>query len=385
MLEFVLVCSMFTFGFRLQEIFSIIYLLINCNRQKFSIKTIIMLSIIVIIQLVILTLYNISYFKAIQQLIIVIIVFLSYKLLFEKIQLKTIFNKYLKVSKLIIFLGLIQFLIYTILKKDIFYFVLGRTIIKSKMLSINSISGEPGMFVQLILPAVIYTIEEDWFIKKKTTFKLLIYIMTVILTNTAVGYFVLGVYLISRFLMSKINIFKKLIFFIVFIVLIFLIISYDKMVYMKITQSLNIFYYLEENNLKTVNLSTFALYSNLKAFINSKNYLFGNGFGSIENTYYKYFKNIGYSNYGLNSTDGYSLINRVLSEFGILGIIFVYGKLLIETIKIFKYKRNVSISIAALFGIISYSIRGGSYFMHGTIFFILLLIYSNKKSSEEKV
>lgn len=384
MLDILLIFSMFTFGFRLQELISIFYILVTKASYKFSKKKIIILLIILLENIYVLFENNINYYKGLQQGIIILIIYLSYNNLFNRLSLKKIMSLYIKISQIIISIGYIQLIIYILTKKNILLFILKKTYpFKTKLLSINSICGEPGMYAQLLLPAVIYIIEMDYFKDKKITKRLIFSLVGIILSNTTISYFMLLIYFFIKFMISKVSIIKKIILLLILFLFLNIILLYDQMVYLKLTQTFDFRYFLNSDNLKNANASTFALYSNFKAFLNSKNYILGNGFGSIESVYYKYFPNNDYRFYGLNSTDGYSLLNRILCEFGIMGILLSMMFLFKETIKMFKYKRNFSISIAAIFGIISYGIRGGSYYMQGTIFFILLLINSNKKGFEE--
>lgn len=380
--DIILVFSIFTFGFRIQEIVALVYLAINFKKIKINIKSFIILQMLLVPTFYyIISTESIGMInKASQQIFIIGSCFLSYLLLVKKNGIKETMNLYSLIVQVVVVLGGIQFIIFQIFKKDIFIFILGKSYIENQIISINSISGEPGMYAQLLLPYVIYRLEIIYKTKKIRWIDILVF-FNILMTRTAIAYFSLAIYFILKLYLLKNKKIKSILVILGIIVVPFIYKILNKNIIMKIEESFKALYNIFTIDLKAVNLSTFALFSNLRAYINSQNYLFGNGLGSIEETYYNFFKNEDYYFYGINSTDGYSLFIRVLSEFGIVGIgiflIYILYNLNLSNKDIYS-----SINISAFIGVLSYLLRGGSYFMHGTLLFLILLIFSNSKHNE---
>ena len=146
-------------------------------------------------------------------------------------------------------------------------------------------------------------------------------------------------------------------------------------------------------NLTTVNLSTFALFSNSLVAYNSfrDNPIFGSGLGSHKLSYHKYIGDIVDVNKistFLNVDDANSLFLRLLSETGLFGIIIFFYF-------IFKFhlskKRDESnylwiINNAILVMFLIRLIRIGHYFIYGFFFFFWLYYFAwkfNKTQSKK--
>ena len=72
------------------------------------------------------------------------------------------------------------------------------------------------------------------------------------------------------------------------------------------------------------------------------------------------------------------MLLRLTTECGLLGSITL---ILIILKNIYLKKKNYiynSINFCSLIGILSYLVRGGSYFMQGTLIFYMFLIFSRK-------
>tara|TARA_A100001015_G_C14759156_1_gene620667 strand:- start:301 stop:804 length:504 start_codon:yes stop_codon:yes gene_type:complete len=109
-----------------------------------------------------------------------------------------------------------------------------------------------------------------------------------------------------------------------------------------------------------------------------KNNIFGVGFQNYGFFSYKYGKNTKLIDVQndmalMNIRDGASTFNKLLAEFGIINILFVF--LFIYSIKKSKLKIGSKIFILSL--IITQLIRGAGYFNSGFIFFSLILFFSN--------
>lgn len=374
---------------RLQFIMSIIlliYILGKKGKIYISKKGLLMYIFFNIYSIIVLTKNDYSYVKMLQQSITCGVIILSYFNLFKYYSIEKIWGNYLKVGVIFSYLAIFQGIIYYLLKINIFikpYNIWGidRSYLLSKnLIQVTSLSGEPGMFAQVLLPVVIFTLEKI-LKKKKLNLNDIIVLIAYLWTFTAIAFFSIGIYIVLKLIILIKNkqvgsIFK-------FIIISFIIVGMvlnkikTEMLERKIMESFNAILNLNRIDYQKLNLSSFALFSNIKAAINSNNYILGNGLGSIKEVYYKYFHLTEHFAYGLNSEDGYSLAVRIFSEFGIIGIM-VIGYIIIKNIKnSSKYWKLSTINLSVTIGIISYLIRGGSYFMQGIILFFLFLNVSN--------
>lgn len=375
---------------RLQFLLGIIFLFfIFLKKRRIFLKKkfLFLFLIIVIYSLIILTKNSYSYGKMLQQSIVCGVIILSYFNLFKYYSLKKIWNTYMKMGIIFSYLAILQGIVYYLIQVNIFikpYNIWGLEksyILAEKLIQVTSIAGEPGMFAQVLLPAVIFTLEKI-LKRKKIRLNDIVILIAYLWTFTAIAFFSLGVYGIIKFMILLKD--KQLKNILIFILILgigsVLILSKIKTeaIERKIIESFNSILNFDTLNYYKLNLSSFALFSNIKAAINSNNYFLGNGFGSIEEVYYRYFLLKDHTFYGWNATDGYSLLVRIFSEFGIVGIILIVFYVLrnINLNKKEYYMRTINLS--ALLGIISYFIRGGSYFMQGTIIFFLFLIFTKK-------
>ncbi|HEY1055186.1 MAG TPA: hypothetical protein VGE24_08630, partial [Emticicia sp.] len=148
----------------------------------------------------------------------------------------------------------------------------------------------------------------------------------------------------------------------------------------------------DELTIDDINSSSFVQYNNSQvAFTNFwSNPLFGTGFGSHQVAYEKYSltKQSDFaikSGFDFNSQDANSLFLRVVSEMGLLGIVF----LILIVIRGFvikplysSFRVNWIISGSILILILLTYLRQGNYFLNGFPFFIMLYYYNwidNKK------
>ena len=126
------------------------------------------------------------------------------------------------------------------------------------------------------------------------------------------------------------------------------------------------------DELEKLNISSYALLSNLYVATISPSRFLGTGLGTHEQNYNLSYRSSFYE-YGLNKKDAYSILIRIFSEFGYIGIILLF----LFLIKYFNMKNPIN--IACLFTIIQYMIRGGHYTLYGTVFIFFLYFYSSKK------
>lgn len=375
---------------RIQIILAFLFLvyLIFKNEFKINKKVGLLLMYIFISSIVAIVMYEYKFNKMIQQMSVITIIILSYWIFFLKYGVVKIWNKYLKMCKLFCLIGIVQWVIYYLFDINIFqrkYFFWGiksNSILYEGILYFSSMSGEPGNYAQVVMPAVFYLIEKSLKVKKIKV-QDLIFIISYICTFTAIAFmgFILYVFFKVIVLIKNKEI-KKFFYGIgtfLIILPVFIKIFNIGMIKIKIFETSNYILNLMDVDLNKVNLSTIALFSNLKAAILSRHFIFGNGLGTIQQVYYKYLVNENYFFYGLNSKDGYSMVVRIFTEFGLVGfLIIIY--ILIRNF--FYCKKNFllsTINFSIMIGISSYLIRGGSYYMYGSILFYIFLIFSKKE------
>ncbi len=375
---------------RIQIILAFLFLIYLILKNEFKINKKVGLFLLYILLSSIATIitYEYKFDKMIQQIIVISIIMASYWMFFSKYGVVKIWNKYLHICKIFCFIGWAQWFIYYLFNINIFqrkYFFWGMEanyILTNKVLAFSSISGEPGYYAQVVIPAVFYLIEKSLKIKK-IKIQDLIFIISYICTFTAIAFMGFILYTFFKIILLIKNKEIKKIFYGVGVSMVMLpaIIKVFNigMIKIKIFETFNYIFNLMHIDLNKVNLSTFALFSNLRAAILSKHLIFGNGLGTIQQVYYKYLANKNYYAYGLNSEDGYSMAVRIFTEFGLIGLSII-GYILIKN---FFYDRKnfelSTINFSIVIGIISYLIRGGSYYMYGSILFYIFLIFSKKE------
>lgn len=365
----------------------LVYLVLK-NEFKINKKVGLLLIYIFISSIIVIVMYEYKFNKMLQQMIAITIIMLSYWTFFLKYEVVKIWNKYLKMCKLFCLIGIIQWIIYYFFNINIFqrkYFFWGiknNYILQNGILYFSSMSGEPGNYAQVVMPAVFYLIEES-LKSKKVKIQDLIFVISYICTFTAIAFMGFILYAFFKIILLIKNKEIKKIFYGVgtLIVMLPAIIKVFNigMIKIKIFETFNYILNLMYVDLNSVNLSTFALFSNLRAAMLSKHYIFGNGLGTIQQVYYKYLVNENYFFYGINSEDGYFMAVRIFTEFGLIGLSII-GYILIKN---FFYDRKnfklSTINFSAMIGIVSYLIRWGSYYTFGAILFYIFLVFSKKE------
>lgn len=126
------------------------------------------------------------------------------------------------------------------------------------------------------------------------------------------------------------------------------------------------------NDFEMLNLSSYSILSNLWVASQAPMRMTGTGLGSHELNYERVYQSDD-PKYGSNKTDAYSLLIRIYSEFGYLGL-FLFFVFLIK----FYNPANV-MSKCMIFLFISMGVRGGHYTLYGVVFFSFFYYYLHKK------
>lgn len=256
---------------------------------------------------------------------------------------------------------------------------------------IHSFFGEPAAYGLVLSPAIYMVLDYikngSSFLKIKKTEVYLI-IITYLLTQSSTGYiaFLFCLLLIN---INQINSKRILLILSGIPFTIFLLNSISPKFQDRLESSIKLVtgqIILDGIDNENTNGSSLILFNHfLIAKDNAKDHPFGTGLGSHHAAFYKYntlqtyFTGYGPNSVILNINDASSLFNRILSEIGIIGIIFTIVFIFSNFLKIdiTDYTLINHSSLAMLFTAL---LRGGHYFLYGLPFFILCYYYSFKFS-----
>lgn len=369
------------------------FILLIANGRIYKSKLIFFLLTGIAISLISTKLVDYNFSKPFQQISVVSLYILLYEQFFfynEK-KLKPLFSKYIWAVYVICIIGLIQ---------EIIYIGTGGTnvmsllpdyhathLIGGKLLRISSILSEGGWLGTSLLPSIVYLFYYNDFFKILGRRRWII-LFTSLFTVSPFVYASIAIIFASK-IGGKYKILKKISIMVMIILCgIFLNslvnsknVHDDKSpingIAMRINDTWNSINNINEKDINMIldyssddNISTKVLISNLYVAIHAPSRIIGTGIGTNAQNYQKV---LGVkSDEELNMDDGYSLFNRIFSEFGIIGIV-----LYVFFVFHFFRKRN-SINICFLIMICGIFIRGGSYIMYGTVFIHFMYCYSDK-------
>ncbi len=290
-----------------------------------------------------------------------------------------IWGKYLIFCEFLGYMGIFQAICMFMIGVNPFSFVnqMSRTVDVENGFRLHAIFGEPGYLSTFLLPYIIYSISIFSKIDKKRFFVVFIVFVGAF---GAGGFLVLLFYILYRLFTSK----YKLPSCALAALLIFYVGLSTKGAseredqrgltgfFVKVEQSSNAFADMDPNSLEVLNASTYASMANLWVAINAPSRFLGTGIGTHQQSYERLYPPTSYNLYGLNKDDAYSMFTRLLSEFGIVGIIFIIYL-------IFKvYNKECAINMSCLFFIVSLFVRGGHYTMNGVFFFSMIYFFTSK-------
>ena len=235
----------------------------------------------------------------------------------------------------------------------------------------RTIFSEPAHFATVCMPAFFY------FINGKNWYKIIITTIAMLLTISSVAFIGLLLCLLLRFKFSVVKFFATFSAAIIFSIILYNTVPEFRL---RLDDSSKSF---KSSSLEKVNLSTYVFFSNVfvvqKVFQQSP--ILGNGLGSHYISREKYVGKIegveGFEQYlGLNYKDANSLFLRIVSDMGIVGVLFVLFFLAKN------YVSGSSIDNIMCKGILVYLLlklfREGHYFSVEMYFFVLLY-FINKK------
>lgn len=257
--------------------------------------------------------------------------------------------------------------------------------ISGNMMRITSLLTEPAHFATIIIPGICIVVIDYFKIyrfKFNKRYKNMCFFIASILTFSLVVYTTIGTIFIYNLLFVSKNIKYKMKIIILIITIFFGVSVIVPESLLIINQKIESLFNLNEG-LDTNNLSGFAVVSNIRIALENlrQGSIFGSGLDSHIKTYFKYIDQL-YSNVVmyLNYTDAGSLYTRILSEFGILGILS-YIIFIIKSISISinnKYNHGMlAIRHICIITIITIGLRNGSYINTTLILLICMLLIQN--------
>lgn len=328
-------------------------------------------------------LYNhYSLYKLIQQSIVLLILFLSYDIIFKSVKgdVDFLFDKYLNIAYYVSVLGIVQLVIYILFHFNLFSFISGIVILTRT----TSVFLESGFLGQFLIPAFVAILFSSDY-RRKYKLRSAVIVFCYFISFSAIAYFIAFFAILGK-IYAMIN--SKLVKIGAIIIMLFTIAligillknSYQSnsstmlgQINMKIVESQRMLSMSNPEDFSEINMSSFALVSNLYAARNAPCRILGTGLGSHESNYENVYNGT-FFNLTLNSSDGYSLFIRIFSEFGYLGL-FVY---LFWLYRQMNYRNIINRSV--FFFLFSILLRGGNYFMYGIVFFHFLYYYTSKNS-----
>lgn len=348
-----------------------------CNRILVQVPLLVLLGVF-LYSLLTLNVLGYDWTKSFQQTFLFVIFIVLYGNFFSlyKGDIDNLFKSYLKTSYVICLLGFFQVIFFAFTTIDVFsYFTRLGDLQKfsNRIIRLRSICPEAGNLGTLLSPAVVYIVyfKDKWNI---LGWKKWVILSAGFMTASTPFFVTLCVSLYFRFI-SK----GKIIDIIVAAVCIFwgagflLATSqnYQKTssigsdgLKMRIFETTSLLFSLDDlDKMENSNASTYAWMTNLYVARHAPFRLLGTGLGTHQQNYVSIYRNTKAYAYGLNSEDGYSLLNRIFSELGILGLV---GYLYL----VFRHvSRKDVVSFSLLFFLVGSFLRGGNYFLSGCIFF----------------
>jgi len=314
--------------------------------------------------------------------------FYQYVMLHYEFKTEKIFSYYMKGAYIVSIIGIVEVISYFIgftPGYDYSWLFNKWGIVRNSSggIRMNSIFSEASQCAIMIAPAafvVIYNIifRKNHFIH--TQKGLVILIATVLTTSSTgfIGFFITGLLIIMNY--AKISNFIGAA--IIFFALGSLLYGNVPEVKKRVDSGLGL--WLDEDfSRDNVNSSSFVLYNNYHIAIENfkENPLGGTGLGSHAVAFEKYSltKRAGILNIDFNKSDANSMFLRLLSETGLVGMIFIIGfifKFYVVRSKIHPESNHWIIGSAVLVIIILYLLRQGNYFINGFPIFMWIYYYN---------
>ncbi|MEO5643098.1 MAG: O-antigen ligase family protein [Bacteroidia bacterium] len=306
---------------------------------------------------------------------------------------KKMFGYYLKAAVIVSYIGVFQLISYRLHFRPgyDYHWILNKWgIVNGGFgMRVNSIFSEAAQFAIVLSPAcfvAIHNLIPGTNAYGLSRFQSFLILLAMILTSSSTGYVGLFIMLI----LFVIN-FGQFIYFVlgVVIAIVGANVLYNNVdeFRSRVDSSLGL-WISDELSLENVNSSSFVLYNNYHiATENFKsNFLGGTGLGSHAIAYekYSYTNQPGFLDFSFNKADANSMLLRLLSETGLIGVIFILVFIRRNFVSRNAYDNENPdwiISNAVLVLILLYLLRQGNYFLNGLPFF-MWLYYTVRKQKE---
>lgn len=360
-----------------------LYLLVMGIKRKIYLNKKILLFILTIsiISFLYNAIFKLNYINSVITILLISVCLIGYYSYIRDndFDLALIFQKYVKISVFFCCLALLQELLYltgfdyqnlfpNLRFKEYGYFI-----------GVPSASVEPAYFAIALMPVAYYSVYYI-LIKRIISINYVLIILTMFFTFSALGY----IGLIFSLLLIVFKLFRKnmyiLIFTIPFVFLGIVFLFQQEYMQIRVKDTYQVLVGEKPLDPSTINISSYALLVNfniVKEGTIDNNFL-GAGIGNYENIYDKYIHNYPSLPWGEGVPgrgDATSLLLKVTSEFGIIGLIF----LVVFLFKNLRFRGNEEILIinhAAMITILIIFIRMGSYYINGIPFIALIYILS---------
>ena len=248
-----------------------------------------------------------------------------------------------------------------------------------------SFTEEPFSLALLLLPALSFYTQKMATLSRWGLLQFAVLLTGFFFTFSGAGWLVFGLFLLFNLWQSlKSN--KRWLFAVKILVLTSLSVGFFSYsgTQTRVRESMKMVSYFAElpskKVLVDVNTSTRALYLNSIVAYNQvkKNPLTGGGLGS-HGVAYKKIVQTPLDSFGIyiahyNQLDGGSGLIRLLSEFGLVGLFFI----LYVFYRIIKFE-HVSLRMPFALFWMAYLIHSGNYFLHGTFFWLMMLLIDSKR------
>ena len=314
-------------------------------------------------------------------------IFYNYVLFYYNFNLNKLFSIYIKFCLIICFLGVFQVISFVFGFKygyDFSWILNKWGFVRGGIVGfrVNSILSEPAQLAIIISPATYVAIrnlvhKQNYLISK---FQSALVVLVSILTSSSIGFF--GVLLCLLINTNSFRFRYILVGFIIFISSFWLAYNYVGDFKSRFDSAVGL-WFNNDFSLKNTNNSSFVLYNNLHiAKENLFNHpFFGTGLGSHEDAFNKHTltgKVIQYD-FAFNKKDGNSLLIRLSTETGLIGlalVLFLLIKCFVSRIKDEKLMTKQIISQAVFILLVLSLIRQGNYMLNGLPFLFLIYYYN---------
>lgn len=314
------------------------------------------------------TLYSIPIILFIKQIIGITITVVYFYNIFSRYRLERLFSIYLKLALITCVIGIL-------------FYPTG--LLDGEPDRLDGLMSEPSKFVVVLIPALFY------FIKKKKYLFAAILLLGFILAKSSLG--IIAIILMILILVLRTKTLKYVGITLISIVVIFSILMKEEQFQERVDSTLENLNVFETKSFPHgVNISSYALLKNAYiTFNNFKDHPLGTGLGSYGYQHDIYLKDLNLPEFihilgleDLNKDDANSMFLRITSDFGLFGLIAIFGFLWLGIYaKIRNYdSEKKAICLGMFIYFLIKFIRMGHYFPEEMYFFLFMFLYTLPKT-----